>query len=135
MKQTGVAMANIKTLLPFSSDRRAFRSFGHAIAAEPGLVAVVPLHLLEGSLLGLVDGCPVPWDEACTVIDADAAGAEVDLDNPDFTDVVARLANVAVTGWRMAALPALRAVLFAHDCGLRVAISADLALAGATPSY
>ncbi|WP_158300742.1 hypothetical protein [Chromobacterium sp. ATCC 53434] len=128
-------MANIKTLLPFSADRRAFRSFGHAIVAERGLVAVAPLHALDGSLLGLVDGCPVPWGEACAVIDADVPGAEVELDNQDFTDVVARLATVAVSGWRMAALPALRAVLFAHDSGLRVAIAADLALAGATPAY
>ncbi|AUH51197.1 hypothetical protein CXB49_10440 [Chromobacterium sp. ATCC 53434] len=69
------------------------------------------------------------------MIDADVPGAEVELDNQDFTDVVARLATVAVSGWRMAALPALRAVLFAHDSGLRVAIAADLALAGATPAY
>ncbi|OWY40093.1 hypothetical protein CEK28_04985 [Xenophilus sp. AP218F] len=127
-------MANIKTLLPFSADRRVFRSFGHAIVAEHGLVAVAPLHALDGSLLGLVDGCPVPWDEACAVIDA-GGGAPVELDSRDFTDVVARLATVAVTGWRMATLPALRAVVFGHDNGVKVAIAAELALAGAAPAY
>lgn len=128
-------MANINTLLPFSSERRAFRSFGHAIAAEPGLVALAPLHALDGSLLGLVDGCPVPWAEACAVIDAPAE-LPVALDSPDFSDVVVRLATIAVDGWSMGTIPELRGVVFGHESGVRVAISADLAFrATATPAY
>ena len=119
-------MANLQTLLPFSSERRAFRAFGHAIAAEPGLVAMAPLYALEGSLLGLVDGCPVPWEEACMVMDTQA-DSPIELDSICFTDVVARLANIATEGWCMGVLAELKAVVFAHQNGLKVAIAADLA--------
>ncbi|MTD32444.1 hypothetical protein [Paludibacterium denitrificans] len=85
---------------------------------------MAPLHVLEGSLLGLVDGCPVPWNEACAVIDTPTDTA-VSLDSIDFTDTVARLAAVAVEGWSMGVLPEFKAIVFGHDSGLKIAIAAD----------
>ncbi|EEG08195.1 hypothetical protein [Pseudogulbenkiania ferrooxidans] len=120
----------ILSLLPFSSDRRVYRSFGHAIVAEPGLVAVAPLSSLDGSLQGMVDGCPVPWTEAWAVIDTPTR-SEVDLGGIDFAPAaVKRLAEMDRAGWALGVLPELKAVLFGHDCGLKVAIAADLVFKG-----
>ncbi|WP_024303354.1 hypothetical protein [Pseudogulbenkiania sp. MAI-1] len=117
------------SLLPFSSDRRVYRSFGHAIVAEPGLVAVAPLSALDGSLRGMVDGCPVPWHEAWAVIDTPTAAA-VDLASHDFAPVVGRLADMAGAGWSLGVMHELQAVLFGHESGIKVAIAAELVFKG-----
>lgn len=116
----------LNVLIPFSASRRVFRAYGHAMVAESGLVAVVPLAAIDGPLQGLEDGCPVSWDEACAVIAARPA-AGVALDSPDFGSAVARLRALAPDGWQMATLPELRSVVFCHPCGVRVAMTADLA--------
>lgn len=119
----------MKALLPFSASRRVFRAYGHVVAAECGLVAMAPLTAIDGPLQGLEDGCPVSWDEACAVIAARPA-ALVALDSPDFGSAVARLGALAPDGWLMATLPELRSVVFCHPCGVRVAMTADLAFKG-----
>lgn len=123
----------VNDLLPFSPERRAYRAFDHALAAAPGLVAAVPLVGVSGPLLELVDGCPVPWDEACAVIAAQPESAVL-FDSPDFAPALARLAAFAADGWRMAPLPAYRAVVFGHESGLKVALAADLVFRPAPPT-
>lgn len=116
----------MNTLLPFSASCRVYRAFGHAIAAESGLVMLAPLAAVDGPLHGLVDGCPVPWDEVWETLEAEPANPVL-LDSPDFAAPVGRLAQLATNGWQLATLPALHSVVFCHDSGLRVAMTADLA--------
>jgi len=119
----------MNSLLPFAANRRVYRAFGHAIAADCGLVMLVPLATLDGPLLGMVDGCPVPWDEVCQTLEA-APASPVLLDNPDFAGTVSRLAQLDTENWQLATMPALRSVVFCHESGVRVAITADLAFRG-----
>lgn len=108
---------------------RACRAFGHALSAGPGVLVATPLHVMEGSLRDLVDACPVPWAEACAVLDT-RPGVSVNLADPGFSPAVHRLAELAGEGWRFSALPELKALVFGNDMiSLRVALSMDLAFA------
>lgn len=121
--QSTVPIATLQTL----SGQQVCRAFGHALSAAPGWLVAAPLHSLEGSLTNLVDGCPVPWAEACAVLDT-RPKVGVDPADPGFSTAVHRLAALAGEGWRFSALPELKALVFGHDLsGLRVAVSMDLA--------
>lgn len=120
---TEIPLQSLSALVPGP----LFRSFGHVLAAAPGLVAAVPLVRVSGQLTSLVDGCPVPWDEVATVLDAEPDSVPVELDSPDFGDLVPRLAVIASGGWRLGTLPELQATLFMHaETGARIAIAEPL---------
>ncbi|WP_152966472.1 hypothetical protein [Gulbenkiania mobilis] len=119
----------MNSLLPFSANRRVYRAFGHAIAADSGLVMLAPLASVDGPLIGMVDGCPVPWDEVWQTLEAEPAHP-VRLNSPDFAGAVSRLEQLATEGWQLATLPSLRSVVFVHESGMRVAMAADLAFRG-----
>lgn len=70
---------NIDTLRQFSADGRVYRAFHHLIAARMGALLLVPLHLVQGRCAEVVDGCPVPWEEVCAVLDYPAVNP---LTNP-----------------------------------------------------
>lgn len=114
----------MNSLLPFSANRRVYRAFGHAIAAESGLVMLAPLVCVEGALTGMVDGCPVPWDEVWQTLEA---GPAKPVKLQAFSRQAGRLAQLAHEGWHLAPLPALKSVVFIHESGVRVAMTADLA--------
>lgn len=108
---------------------RACRAFGHALSAGPGVLVAAPLHFVDGSLRDLVDACPVPWSEACAVLDTRPA-VTVNLADPGFSQAVHQLAALECDGWRFSALPELQALVFINDMiGLRVALSMDRAFA------
>lgn len=109
--------------------QRVCRAFGHALSAGPGILVASPLPSVDGALADLVDACPVPWAEACAVLDT-RPGVGVNPADPGFSPAVHRLAALAGEGWRFAALPELKALVFGNDfCGLRVALAMDMAFA------
>src|SRR5690606_28254872 len=54
----------------FAMHGEVYRAYAHAIAADQGMVLLVPIELVNGDLTGLIDGCPVPWEEVTTLIEA-----------------------------------------------------------------
>jgi len=62
-------LVDIDILRGFSADGRLYRAFDHLIAARHGSLLMVPLIVLQGRFDGVVDGCPVPWEEVCAVLD------------------------------------------------------------------
>lgn len=63
-------MIHIHTITAFAHDRRVWRAFDHLLAAGRGRLLLVPVGLADGILTGVVDGCPVPWEEVWAVLDA-----------------------------------------------------------------
>ena len=62
-------------LARFAADQRVFRAFDHLIATRAGELLLLPVHLAEGDLRAVIDGCPVPWEEAWAALDTPVAGA------------------------------------------------------------
>lgn len=67
----------------FAADGRVWRAYGHLIAAGAGTLLAVPLTAVGGDLRGVVDGCPVPWEEVLALLDAPVRDAQPVL--PDST--------------------------------------------------
>lgn len=103
----------------------ACRAFGHALSASHGMVVAAPLSVVDGKLTDMIDGCPIPWSEACALIET-TPSVSVNPADPGFSARVHQLAALAGEGWRFSALPELRALVFGHDTGLRVALAMDL---------
>jgi len=53
----------------FSGNGEVYRAFHHLVAARVGTLLMVPLHLVVGRCDGVVDGCPVPWEEVYAVME------------------------------------------------------------------
>ncbi|QZA80879.1 hypothetical protein [Deefgea piscis] len=99
-------MLSLTTLRPFSLDGRLYRCFGHVLAAHHGSLLAVPLLACCGDFRQLIDGCPVPYDEALMVIDTD-----VGYQSPDLVyqclhgDTLNKLASVDHVWYAAPALP------------------------------
>jgi hypothetical protein len=89
-------------LANFSGDGRLYRAFDHVVAALHGSVLLVPMYRAAGDLSGLVDGCPVPWDEVDEVLRSER-GAEhaFDFDGDRYGPRVMALAALARDGWTL----------------------------------
>ncbi len=111
----------LETLLPFSHDGRAFRSFDHLIFARVGCLLLVPVWMGAGDLRRVVDGCPVPWEEAFDVLDAPALGVTMG----DQVCVPKPLLALAAEGWQQQVFRLARRVettrRFVHSSGIRFA--------------
>lgn len=83
----------LETLLPFTQDGRVFRAFDHLILARVGALLLVPVWRVAGDLRRVIDGCPVPWEEVCDVLDAPALSVVA----CDPADALVRLSP---TGWQ-----------------------------------
>jgi hypothetical protein len=59
----------------FAADRRVWRSFDHLVAWSGQALLMVPVGLVRGNLLTVVDGLPVPWGEVLAVLRAEGTGA------------------------------------------------------------
>lgn len=118
-------MYNIENLLTFAADGRIYRAFDHAVIAAMGMVVAIPLEQAEGSLCGLIDQSPVPWQELWAVLDVEPetqAMFDRDLSTPQ---IIHRL-GLADTLLQVAQLPEYRATVFIHpQTGLRLGISTD----------
>lgn len=117
-------------LLRFAAGGAVYRCFGHAFAARYGALLAVPLHLLDGDLRSLVDGCPVNYDEALTVATTPLEmNLPIDLSQPLHAAIVRDAAGLD-TGWRVQ--PALLACggdaiwILISASGLRLGVSPDL---------
>lgn len=53
----------------FSANGEVYRAFHQLVAARVGTLLIVPLHLVIGRYDGVVDGCPVPWEEVYAVLE------------------------------------------------------------------
>jgi len=82
----------------FSLDGRVFRAFNHLIAAGVGELMFCPVHLADGDLRGVIDYCPVPWEEAWTVLDTPLDDS-VPVDFASTANHWPRLAALHDTGW------------------------------------
>lgn len=91
---------SLSVIAAFSLDGRVFRAFDHLIAAGVGELLLVPVGLAEGDLRGVVDGCPVPWEEAWTTLDAPLKQS-VALDSELMQWRWARLLKVCRNGWQL----------------------------------
>jgi len=82
----------------FSPEGRVFRAFDHLIAAGIGEMLLCPVHLAEGDLRGVIDYCPVPWEEAWAVLDTPLDGAAA-IDCETMSSQWPRLARLHRSGW------------------------------------
>ncbi|MBW7903816.1 MAG: hypothetical protein H3C26_20295 [Rhodocyclaceae bacterium] len=110
----------LETLLGFSHDGRAFRSFDHLIFAGAGSLLLAPAWSVSGDLRQVVDGCPVPWEEVFDVLDAPPHGVEVLAQ-----EVPAALRALAADGWQAQVFRMSRRQRstrrFVHQSGIRYA--------------
>ena len=121
--------AELKTL---SHNGKVYRSFGCAIAVRDGMLAMMPLHAIDGRFNHLEDGCPVDWREAVEVLNARTDGCEP-VNSEDLNVHLSRSARDVLSrmgmGWRLGVLPRIKAIVFESSEGLRLAMAADMALA------
>lgn len=90
----------VSVIAAFSLDGHVFRAFDHLVAAGVGELLFVPQALAQGDLRGVVDRCPVPWDEVWAVLDTPLeASAAID------TEAMAwnwpRLYQMCRGGWQL----------------------------------
>lgn len=116
-------------LAAVSGDGRVWRAFDHLIAAGAGRLLCVPLHLARGELTGVVDGCPVPWEEALVVIDAPFAAHPLAPACPADPPLLQALRLAVPWGWGQdwirfgrGTSPVRR---IGHESGLRYAVVED----------
>ena len=110
----------------FAVDGRVFRAFDHLIAAGVGEILFAPVVIAEGDLCGVIDYCPVPWEEAWAVVDTplDEARPLCDKDMTKWP----RLSRLHATGWSFdeisignSAGPNKSIERVSHNTGLRFA--------------
>lgn len=65
-------LVNFDALQRFSGDGKLYRAYDHLIAAANGTLLVAPIIVVQGRFHDVVDGCPVPWEEAYSVIEAES---------------------------------------------------------------
>lgn len=111
----------LESLCRFSHDGRAFRSFDHLIFARMGVLLLVPVWMASGDLRRVVDGCPVPWEEAFDVLDAPALGVTVG----DQASIPQPLLSLVGDGWQQQVFKLARrgttSRRFVHHTGIRFA--------------
>lgn len=90
----------IDSMRLFSSNAMLYRAFDHLIAASDGAVLAVPLILVQGRFDGVVDGCPVPWEEIHATLDPESVPFMMELVHMPAIDAeVKRLAPLGLDGW------------------------------------
>lgn len=122
----------VDLLAPFSADGVLYRAFGKVLAAAPGSVLMVPKYLMWGDLSNLVDGCPVPWEEADDILHLERKTAHhFDFEAGGYCDRIKALASMTPDNWTLDFIPINRhpkaqAWRFVHRSGIRYACSEDL---------
>ena len=118
-------MYNTENLLTFAADGKIYRAFDHAVIAAIGMIVAVPLEQTEGTLVNLVDQCPVPWQELWSVLDIEPE-TEAMFDRDLSTPPIIHRLGLADTRLQVAQLPEYRATVFINPkTGLRLGISSD----------
>lgn len=89
---------SLSLIASFSRVDAIWRAFDHLIAPGVDGLLFVPVHLADGDLRQVVDGCPVLWEEAWATLDTP-------LDAPEsiapqvITEKWPRLASLFPRGW------------------------------------
>lgn len=103
----------------------AFWVYDHVLAARPGALLLVPVHLVDGSLKDLCALCPVPFESALAVMDQDKRLAFRDLVQLQLAEQARWPLVQELTGpglWHAAQLPELRSTVYLHEFGTRLAV-------------
>lgn len=95
---------HILTIGSFASGGRVCRAFGHLLAASDGALLCVPMVVAAGDLRAVLDGCPVPWEEAWAVLDLPTSGAQA-LAPAEVARRWPRLAAWRAEGWVLDRVP------------------------------
>ena len=124
----------IHELRALSHNDLVYRGFGTIIAADYGLLAMMPLTEVDGCLLDLIDGCPVQWQEAFAVLSVQADESLVSYWgqlNDKSRALLARFSSSAEAvscEWRCARDLDWGTLTFVHVSGLRIALDPYRAL-------
>ena len=109
----------------------AFWVYDHVLAARPGALLMVPVHLVEGGLNDLCALCPVPYEGALAVMDQERRLVFEDLVDVDMLSPARWTLVQAMAGdgcWFGAYLPEMKSMVFRHEHGLRLAVAEELVL-------
>jgi len=90
----------LSLIASFSRVDVAFRAFDHLIAPGVDGLLFVPIHLVDGDLRQVVDGCPVVWEEAWATIDSPVEEAQ-DVAATQLAHAWPRLASLFRDNWRV----------------------------------
>ncbi|AXF86794.1 hypothetical protein DTO96_102550 [Ephemeroptericola cinctiostellae] len=110
-----------------SGSTTTYRAYGHAMAAQNGLLITAPLALVDGRLTALVDACPVQWQQAVAVLHT-PVGDVVSLESSDWRESTREFLRSLGDAWRVGFACELKAVVFERVDGLRVGMAAQRAL-------
>ena len=127
-------MMHIHDLQRLSHNGQVYRSFGMAIVADYGFLAMMPLTDMEGRLLELIDGCPVQWQEAFAVLSVQADESLATfraLLNERTQQLLAEFSSSSDAlpcEWRCARDLDWGTLTFVHVSGLRIALDPYRAL-------
>ncbi len=107
----------------------AYWAYEYVLAARPGALLAVPVHLVDGPLKDVPALCPVPYDQALAVLDYEKRIAFSDVLElsllPDAGwPLVSAMAGEG--GWFAGALPELRSRVYCHEHGTRLAVANEL---------
>lgn len=116
---------DISIFQSISGNGKAFTAFGYVLAADRGVLALMPWTSVSGNLSDLIHACPVPYQEVLLSIDAHAKKS-VDFTASYWSHIVHGLTRISAGRWCRANLPDLHASLFEHDSGLKIVLADEL---------
>lgn len=122
---------DIAWLLCLSANGALYRSFDRVIAAQNGCLLLAPMHVVRGNLSSLVDGCPVPWEEADEVLHTEWRTAHAfDVTADHYSELIRTVVGLAEGEWTLDFISINRSRhhvwRLAHWSGIRFACTADL---------
>lgn len=123
----------VRDLANLSHNGQVYRSFGMALAANYGLLAMMSLPDVDGPLIGLIDGCPVVWQEAFAVLSHHAdepISPHLPRLNAQTIDLLAQYSELDALPyeWRCGLMDDYGTFVFVHHSGLRIAMDPYRAL-------
>lgn len=123
-------MLNVDQIRRYAEGLPLYRAFGHVLAAGEGWLLAVPLPQVQGSLGGLIDGCPVPYHEVLAVLEYAGQVMPTRPQSSAFGRQVNRLEGLAADDWRFAPMRITQGgsavALFIQRGGLRFAATQDV---------
>lgn len=91
---------SLALIASFSRVDAVWRAFDHLIAPGVDGLLFVPVHLADGDLRQVVDGCPVLWEEAWATLDTPVEDPE-NIAADDLATRWPKLASMFPRGWRL----------------------------------
>ncbi|MCB5187409.1 hypothetical protein LG200_05240 [Methylobacillus caricis] len=120
----------IDLLLHFAEDKRLYRAFDHIIAVSSCSLLVVPVQHIRGSFAGVLDGCPVPWEEVLDLIEAEGSDSnrlsDIAYIWPHLDPLYALYEQMHFERISLAGNTSNNIIRVSHPCGLRFAMTEPL---------